>query len=71
MTLSLNDYINAFNQKENFKTLADIGRGIEREALRILPEGKLSKHDHYNELETYFINLLSSLINVKKAQKFL
>ncbi len=50
MTLSLNDYINAFNKSENFKTLADIGRGIEREALRVLPEGKLSEHGHYNEL---------------------
>ena len=50
MTLSLNDYINAFNQDENFKTLADIGRGIEREALRILPEGKLSQHGHYSKL---------------------
>jgi len=46
----LNDYINAFNQDENFKTLADIGRGIEREALRILPEGKLSQHGHYSQL---------------------
>jgi glutamate--cysteine ligase len=46
----LNDYINAFNQKENFKALADIGRGIEREALRVLPEGKLSEHGHYSEL---------------------
>lgn len=50
MTLSLNDYINAFNQDENFKTLADIGRGIEREALRVLPEGKLSSHAHYSKL---------------------
>ncbi len=50
MTLSLNDYINVFNQNENFKTLADIGRGIEREALRVLPEGKLSEHGHYSEL---------------------
>ena len=50
MTLSLNDYINAFNQDENFKTLADIGRGIEREALRVLPEGKLSQHGHYSKL---------------------
>ena len=50
MTLSLNDYINAFNQNENFNTLADIGRGIEREALRVLPEGKLSQHGHYSKL---------------------
>ncbi len=50
MTLSLNDYINVFNQNENFKTLADIGRGIEREALRVLPKGKLSDHGHYSQL---------------------
>jgi len=50
LTLSLNDYINVFNQDKNFKTLADIGRGIEREALRILPEGKLSQHGHYSNL---------------------
>lgn len=50
MTLSLNDYIGAFNQDENLKALAGIGRGIEREALRVLPEGKLSEHGHYSEL---------------------
>jgi len=50
LTLSLNDYIDVFNQNENFKTLAGIGRGIEREALRVLPEGKLSEHDHYSQL---------------------
>lgn len=50
MTLSLHDYIDAFNQEKNFKALASIGRGIEREALRILPEGKLSQHGHYSQL---------------------
>lgn len=50
MTLSLNDYIEAFNQDENLKALAGIGRGIEREALRVLPEGKLSEHGHYSQL---------------------
>ena len=50
MTLSLNDYIDAFNQDENLKALAGIGRGIEREALRVLPEGKLSEHSHYSNL---------------------
>jgi len=46
----LNDYINAFNQDENLKALAEIGRGIERETLRVLPEGKLSQHGHYSKL---------------------
>ncbi len=50
MTLSLHDYIDAFNQEKNFKALASIGRGIEREALRILPNGQLSPHGHYNKL---------------------
>lgn len=50
MTLSLNDYIDAFNQDENLKALSGIGRGIEREALRVLPEGNLSQHGHYSEL---------------------
>ncbi len=50
MTLSLHDYIDAFNQDKNFKALAGIGRGIEREALRVQPEGKLSQHDHYSQL---------------------
>lgn len=50
MTLSLNDYIDAFSQKENLNALKGIGRGIEREALRILPEGKLSEHGHYSQL---------------------
>lgn len=50
MTLSLTDYIGAFSQSENLAALAGIGRGIEREALRILPEGKLSEHGHYHQL---------------------
>ena len=50
MTLSLNDYIDAFNQDDNLKALTGIGRGIEREALRVLPEGKLSEHGHYSNL---------------------
>ena len=50
MTLSLTDYIGAFSQSENLAAVAGIGRGIEREALRILPEGKLSEHGHYQQL---------------------
>jgi len=50
LTLSLHDYINAFNQDENLTALAEIGRGVEREALRVLPEGKLSEHGHYSKL---------------------
>jgi glutamate--cysteine ligase len=50
LTLSLTDYIGAFSQSENLAAVAGIGRGIEREALRILPEGKLSEHGHYQQL---------------------
>ncbi len=50
MTLSLHDYIDAFNQEKNFKALASSGRGIEREALRVKPEGQLSQHGHYSQL---------------------
>ncbi|MBU2891843.1 glutamate--cysteine ligase [Colwellia sp. D2M02] len=50
MTLSLNDYIGAFSQHDNLSALTGIGRGIEREALRVLPEGKLSTHGHYHQL---------------------
>ncbi len=50
MTLSLTDYIGTFSQSENLAAVAGIGRGIEREALRILPEGKLSEHGHYHQL---------------------
>ena len=50
MTLSLTDYIGAFSQNENLAAISGIGRGIEREALRVLPEGKLSEHGHYYSL---------------------
>ena len=46
MTLSLNDYITAFNQVSNLNALTGIGRGIEREPLRVLPNGEVSKHGH-------------------------
>jgi len=50
LTLSLNDYITAFNQEDNLSAIAGIGRGIEREALRVLPQGEISKKDHYYQL---------------------
>lgn len=50
LTLSVSDYINAFSQAQNLSAIAGIGRGIEREALRILPEGKLSEQPHYHQL---------------------
>lgn len=56
MTLSLNDYITEFNQKSNLDALANIGRGIERETLRVLAEGKLSDHGHYQQLGSALTN---------------
>ena len=50
LTISLNEYLNAFNQEANLSSLTGIGRGIEREALRILPEGELSQRPHYHAL---------------------
>ncbi|MEW6981577.1 glutamate--cysteine ligase [Colwelliaceae bacterium 6471] len=50
MNLSLNDYIAAFSLDTNLPSLTGIGRGIEREALRVLPQGKLSDHPHYHNL---------------------
>jgi len=50
LTLSFNDYIDAFSQEKKLSALAGIGRGIEREALRVLSEGKLSEKGHYHSL---------------------
>jgi len=46
VNLSLQNYIDFFNQKENLSALSGIGRGIERETLRVLSEGKLSEQKH-------------------------
>ena len=50
MTLSLQDYLTAFKNKPYLDTLTGIGRGIEREALRVLPQGALSQQPHATEL---------------------
>lgn len=46
MTLSINEYIKAFEQESYLASLRKIGRGIEREALRVHPEGRLSNSPH-------------------------
>lgn len=43
---SYNAYISAFQQSDTIHSLANIGRGIERETLRVLPEGRLSAEPH-------------------------
>ena len=50
MTLSLNEYIAAFAQKKHISSLSQLGRGIEREALRVLPQGRLSEKPHSERL---------------------
>lgn len=50
MSHSLQEYLNIFAQPEHLSALTNIGRGIEREALRVLPEGKLSDTPHHEEL---------------------
>jgi glutamate--cysteine ligase len=50
LKISFNDYIAAFSQDEHLASLTNIGRGIEREALRVLPEGKLSLQPHHKNL---------------------
>ncbi|MGB1263633.1 MAG: glutamate--cysteine ligase [Cognaticolwellia sp.] len=50
MTLSLNEYITAFSLEKHLHSLSKFGRGIEREALRVLPEGRLSERVHSERL---------------------
>jgi len=50
LTKSLDEYIEAFSQDSLLDSLTGIGRGIEREALRVLPEGKLSEKPHGKKL---------------------
>ncbi len=50
MTLSLNEYITAFSNESHNASLSKIGRGIEREALRALPKGRLSEQAHSEKL---------------------
>ena len=46
MTLSLNDRIHALKEAPNLAKITEFGRGIEREALRVLPQGGLSQEPH-------------------------
>lgn len=50
MTLSFQQYINTLSDDQNLSSLTDIGRGIEREGLRVLSKGRLSEHEHYHNL---------------------
>lgn len=50
MTLSFQQYISTLSDDNHIASLAGIGRGIEREGLRVKPQGGLSDHKHYQRL---------------------
>jgi len=56
LKLSLNEYLSVFNEESNLSSLTGFGRGIEREALRILAEGKLSETPHAYNLGSALTN---------------
>ena len=56
MTLSLSEYLSVFNEEEHLSSLTGFGRGIEREALRVLAEGKLSDKPHAYNLGSALTN---------------
>lgn len=50
LTLSLSDYLTALSQQPEQSKITEFGRGIEREALRVLPKGGLSSEPHHYTL---------------------
>jgi len=56
LTLSFNEHIATFNQTTNLPSLTGFGRGIEREALRVLSEGRLSEEPHHYNLGSALTN---------------
>jgi glutamate--cysteine ligase len=50
LTLSFQQYISTLSDDKHISSLAGIGRGIEREGLRVKPQGGLSEHKHYQSL---------------------
>lgn len=56
MTLSLNEYVSVFSKEANLSSLTGFGRGIEREALRVLAEGRLSEAPHAYNLGSALTN---------------
>lgn len=50
LTKSIQDFISVLSVPTNISLLTQIGRGIERESLRVLPKGGLSEHPHYETL---------------------
>ena len=56
MTLSLSEYVSVFSQEANLSSLTGFGRGIEREGLRVLAEGRLSEKPHAYNLGSALTN---------------
>lgn len=56
MKLSLTEYLSVFNEDANISAFSGFGRGIEREALRVLAEGKLSEKPHAYNLGSALTN---------------
>ncbi|GHE81712.1 glutamate--cysteine ligase [Thalassotalea profundi] len=50
MSLSFTQLLSAFELDENINALTNFGYGVERETLRVLPQGKLSDKRHYRAL---------------------
>ena len=50
MAKSLDEYLHHLSQPSNLSSVATISRGVEREALRVLKEGKLSEQPHRHAL---------------------
>ena len=50
MSSSLTQYLQALSADEHLSAVAGINRGVEREALRVASEGKLSQHPHRKSL---------------------
>jgi len=50
LTSTFKNYIAELSKQEYIMSLSGIGRGIEREGLRVLSEGKLSEQGHYYQL---------------------
>jgi len=56
LTLSLSEYLSVFSEEKHLSALTGFGRGIEREALRVLGEGRLSDKPHAYSLGSALTN---------------
>ena len=52
---TLSDIVNVLSQPERIDAVRGLRRGLERESLRITPEGRLSEQDHPRHLSYNFV----------------